>query len=53
MRVVLLLDPFIFIGNEMKDGNVKFSIKRKRQYRRIAFCLNLAQVFILSYLITL
>ena len=36
----------------MEDGNVRFSTKRKGQYSRIAFCENLAQFFILSYLAT-
>ena len=53
MRVVVLLDPSIFIGNEIEDGNVRFFKKRKRQWSRIAFCVNLAQLFILSYLTTL
>ena len=52
MRVVVLLDPSIFIGNEMEDGNVRFSIKKKGPYSMIAFCVNLAQLFILSYLTT-
>ena len=30
MRVVVLLDPSIFIGNEIEDGNVRLSMKRKR-----------------------
>ena len=37
----------------MEDGDVKFSMKRKGQYSRVAFCMNLAQHFILSYLTTL
>ena len=41
------------IGNEMKDGNVRFSIKRKGQYRKIAFSMKITQIFILSYLTTL
>ena len=52
MRVVVLLDPSIFIGNEMEDGNVRFSIKKKGPYSMIAFCVNLAQLFILSCLTT-
>ena len=36
----------------MEDGNVRLYMKRKRQYSRIAFCVNLAQLFILSYLTT-
>ena len=42
----------IFIGNETEDGNVKFSMKKKGQYCRIVFCMNLVQLFILSYLAT-
>ena len=52
IQVVGVLDPSIFIGNEMEDGNVRFSMKRKRQCSRIAFCVNLSQVFVLSYLTT-
>ena len=33
----------------MEDGNVRFSMRRKGQYSRMAFCVNLAQLFILSY----
>ena len=40
----------IFIGNEMEDENLRLSMKRKGQYSRIAFCMNLVQLFILSYL---
>ena len=36
----------------MEDGNVRFCIKRKGPYSRIAFCVNLAHLFILSYLTT-
>ena len=32
--------------------NVRFFMKRKEQYGRIAFCLKLTQLFILSYLTT-
>ena len=31
MRVVVLLDPSIFISNEMEEGNVRFSMKKKEQ----------------------
>ena len=34
----------------MEDGNLRFFMKRKGQYSGIAFCVNLAQLFILSYL---
>ena len=34
----------------MEDGNIRFSLKRKRQYSRIAFCMEITQLFILSYL---
>ena len=44
IRVAVVLDPSIFIRNELEDGNVRFSMKRKGQYRRIAFCVNLAQL---------
>ena len=37
----------------MEDGNIRFSITRKGQVSRIAFCANLAHLFILSYLTTL
>ena len=47
------LRSFQFIGNEMEDGNVKFSMMRKGQYSKKAFCVNLDQLFILSYLTTL
>ena len=40
------------IGNEMEDVNVRFSIRRKGQYSRIAFCVKITQLFILSYLTT-
>ena len=46
---------FHFTANEMEDGNLRFSIKRKGQFSRIAFCVNLAQLaqlFTLSYLTT-
>ena len=46
----ILLYPSIFIGNEMEDRNARFSIKSKGQYSRIAFCMNLAQLFIRSYI---
>ena len=36
----------------MEDGNVRFYMKRKGQYSTIAFCVNLAHLFILSYLTT-
>ena len=36
----------------MEDGNVRFPMKRKGQYSRITFCVNLAQLFSLSYLTT-
>ena len=49
----ILLYTSIFIGNEMEDGNVRFSIKSKGQYSRIAFCMNLAQLFIRSYITAL
>ena len=41
------------IGNEMKDGNVRLSMKRKGQYSGIAFSVNITQIFILSYLTAL
>ena len=41
------------IGNEMKDGNVRFSMNRKGKYSRIAFYVKITQIFILSYLATL
>ena len=41
------------IGNEMKDGNVRLSMKRKGQYSAIAFSVNITQIFILSYLTAL
>ena len=34
----------------MEDGNVRFSMKRKEQYSSMAFYVNLAQLFIISYL---
>ena len=34
----------------MEDGNIRFSLKRKRQYSRITFCMEITQLFILSYL---
>ena len=37
----------------MKDGNVRFSMKKKGQYTRIAFSVKITQIFILSYLTTL
>ena len=40
------------IGDEMEDGNIRFSLKRKRQYSRIAFCMEITQLFIFSYLTT-
>ena len=40
------------MGNQMEGGNVRFSMKRKRQYSRIAFCVKIPQLFILSYLTT-
>ena len=52
IRVVVLLHPPIFISNEMEGRNVRFSMKRKRQCGRIVFCMNLAQLFILSYVTT-
>ena len=36
----------------MEDGNVRFYMKRKGQFSTTAFCVNLAQLFILSYLTT-
>ena len=36
----------------MEDGNVSFYMKRKGQFSTTAFCVNLAQLFILSYLTT-
>ena len=36
----------------MEDENIRFYIKRKGQYSTIAFCVNLAQLFIISYLAT-
>ena len=36
----------------MEGGNVRFSMKRKIQCSRIEFWMNLAQLFILSYLTT-
>ena len=36
----------------MEDGNASFYMKRKEQRSTIAFCLNLAQLFLLSYLTT-
>ena len=36
----------------MEDGNVRFSMKTKGQNSRIAFCMNIAQLFILSDLTT-
>ena len=50
MQVVVLLHPFIFIGNEMEDGNVRLSMKRKGQRGRTEFCVNFAQLFTFSYL---
>ena len=50
--MVVLLDPSMFIGTEMEGGNLRLYMKRKRQHSRIAFCMNLAQLFILSYLAT-
>ena len=50
MQRAVLLDPSIFIETSMGDGNVWFYMKRKGQYSTIAFCINLAQLFILSYL---
>ena len=41
------------IRNEMENGNVRFSLKRKGQYSRTAFCVKTTQLFILSYLTTL
>ena len=40
------------IGNEMKDGNVKFSMKRKGQYSKVAFSVKITQIFIFSALTT-
>ena len=40
------------IGNEMEGNSERFSIKRKEQYSRIAFCVKITQLFILSYLTT-
>ena len=36
----------------MEDRNVRFSMKRKGQYSRITFYLNIAQLFIVTYLTT-
>ena len=36
----------------MEEGNVRYAMKRKGQCSRIAFCVNLAQLFILSYFTT-
>ena len=52
IRVVVPLDPSIFIGNEMEDRYVRFSMKRKGEYSRIPFCVNLSQLFFLSHLTT-
>ena len=38
------------IGNEMKDGNVKFSMKRKGQYSKVAFSVKITQIFMFSAL---
>ena len=52
-QVLALLVPSVFIGNLLEDWDLWFSMKRKGQYSRIAFCMNLAQLFILLYLRTL
>ena len=44
----MLFDPFIFIGNEMAGKNVRFSVKRKGQYNRIAFSV-IAHSFLSYY----
>ena len=36
----------------MEDGNVRFSMKKKGQYSKIAFYANLAKLFILSSYLT-
>ena len=36
----------------MEDGNIRFYMKGKGQYSMIAFYMNLAQLFIHSYLTT-
>ena len=36
----------------MEDGSVRFFMKRKEECSRIAFCVNLDQLFILSNLTT-
>ena len=46
------LRSFHIYRKQMEDRNVRFYIKRKGQYSTIAFCVNLAQLFILSYLTT-
>ena len=38
------------IGNEMKDGNVRLSMKGKGQYSRIGFSANITWILIVSYL---
>ena len=35
-----------------RRGNVRFFMKRKEQYGRIAFCVKITQLLILSYLTT-
>ena len=50
--MAVFLCPSLFIENEMEDGMVRFPAKGKGQYIRIAFCVNLAKLFIRSYLIT-
>ena len=36
------------IGNEMKYGNIRFSMRGKGQDSRIAFSVKITQIFILS-----
>ena len=38
------------IGNKMEGNSERFSVKE--QYSRIAFCVKITQLFILSYLTT-
>ena len=41
------------VGNEMEDGNVSLSMKRKGKYSRIIFWVKITQLFIISCLKTL
>ena len=45
IRLVVLLDPSIFIGNKMEDGNVRFSMKRKGQYTAHVFSCEFCEIF--------